>query len=164
MKTEKQLRLHRCCFTGHRPEKLSSSEQYIKRELEASIRQAIHDGFITFISGMARGVDIWAAEIVLKIKKEGYPIHLICAIPFQGFENSWDDTWKKSYRSIISQADLVRVICPTYQRDCFHRRNKWMVDRSARLIAVFNGTPGGTRNTINYAHDAGIDLVEIRTS
>ena len=57
MTREEELRLHRCCFTGHRPEKLSGSEQYIKKELEAAIRQAIRDGFVTFISGMARGVD-----------------------------------------------------------------------------------------------------------
>lgn len=26
-----------------------------------------------------------------------------------------------------------------------------MVDRSSRVVAVYNGEPGGTRNTIDYA-------------
>jgi hypothetical protein len=34
-----------------------------------------------------------------------------------------------------------------------------MVDRSARVIAVYNGQPGGTRNTIAYA---GRCKVEVR--
>lgn len=163
MITEAELRLRRCCFTGHRPEKLSSSEQYIKKELEANIRQAICDGFITFISGMARGVDIWAAEIVLKLKAEGYPIHLICAIPFRGFENNWENEWKIRYRDILANADLIRCISPSYHRRCFQDRNEWMCNRASRLIAVYNGTSGGTRNTINYALSIGIEVVKIQS-
>ena len=82
---------HCCCFTGHRPEKLSCSEAKVTSWLEKEIRQAIADGFITFISGMARGVDIWASEIVLRLRDEGKPIYLICASPFEGFERSWSD-------------------------------------------------------------------------
>lgn len=41
-----------------------------------------------FITGMARGVDIWAAEIVLKLRKEHGDIKLICASPYEGFEKS----------------------------------------------------------------------------
>lgn len=161
MSTEAELRLHRCCFTGHRPEKLTHSEQHIKKELEANIRQAICDGFVTFISGMARGADIWAAEVVLKIKKEGYPIHLICAIPFRGFENNWENEWKKRYRKIMANADLVRCISPSYHHRCFQDRNEWMCNRATRLIAVYNGTSGGTRNTINYALGIGIEVINI---
>lgn len=163
MSTEKELRLHRCCFTGHRPEKLSSSEQYIKKELESVIRQAIRDGFVTFISGMARGVDIWAAEIVLRLKKEGHQIHLICAIPFRGFENNWENEWQVRYRSIMASADLIRCIAPAYHRRCFQDRNEWMCNRASRLIAVYNGTSGGTRNTINYALSIGIEVIKVQS-
>lgn len=54
---EEELRKHRCCFTGHRPEKLHQPEWLIKMALEKEIRLAIDDGFTVFISGMARGVD-----------------------------------------------------------------------------------------------------------
>lgn len=66
--TELEKRLHRCCFTGHRPEKLNSTEEEIKKALLVEINNAIHDGYITFISGMARGVDIWAAELILELQ------------------------------------------------------------------------------------------------
>ena len=39
--TENEKRMRRVCFTGHRPEKLTRSENTIKRELEKQIRQAM---------------------------------------------------------------------------------------------------------------------------
>ncbi len=60
--SEQELRYHRCCFTGHRPEKLKRSEEEIKEGLEEAILKAIHEGYRTFITGMARGVDIWAGQ------------------------------------------------------------------------------------------------------
>lgn len=47
-----------------------------------------------------------------------------------------------------------------YSRACFQIRNEWMVDRSARVIAVFNGQSGGTKNTINYARSNGIEVIK----
>lgn len=84
---ETEKRLHRCCFTGHRPEKLSLYENEVKPLLEKAIDNAIADGYVTFITGMAKGTDIWAAEIVLEKKKHNTALHLICAIPHPGFEN-----------------------------------------------------------------------------
>lgn len=157
--TESELRLHRCCFTGHRPEKLSQPERKIIAALDREIRAAVDDGFVTFISGMARGVDIWAAEIVLQLKKEGCPLHLICASPFDGFERSWPSEWQRRYRDVLAAADLVKYISPAYSPACFQIRNEWMVDRSARVIAVFNGERGGTKNTIDYAARKGVRVV-----
>ena len=80
-------------------DKIASQQRYIKllykseaeivASLEREIRAAITDGFQTFISGMARGVDIWAAEVVLRLRDTGSPIHLIAASPYQGFERAW---------------------------------------------------------------------------
>ena len=68
MSTEAEKRMHRACFTGHRPEKLRQTEKDICKGLEREIQSAICNGIHVFISGMARGVDIWAAEIVLRLR------------------------------------------------------------------------------------------------
>ena len=52
---------------------------------------------------------------------------------------------------LIASADLVKTICPEYSEAAYQVRNQWMVDRSSKCIAVYNGTAGGTRNTIQYA-------------
>ena len=149
--TEAEKRSHRVCFTGHRPEKLTRFEWLIKRDLEKQIRQAVADGMNVFISGMARGVDIWAAEIVLKLRDAGQPVKLMCACPYDGFEQSWSKEWQERYSAILAAADYVKYVCPAYSRSCFQIRNEWMVNHSARVIAVFNNQPSGTMNTIEYA-------------
>ena len=143
--------MHRACFTGHRPEKLTRNEKAIKIDLEKEIRQAVADGLNVFITGMARGVDIWAAQIVHQLRGEGYGVRLICACPYDGFESGWSQEWQRQYKEILSAADFVKYICEGYSRSCFQIRNEWMVNHSARVIAVFNGEKSGTKNTIDYA-------------
>lgn len=156
---EQELRRHRCCFTGHRPERLGMPESDVIFGLKEEIRTAITDGFQTFISGVARGVDLWAAEVVLALRDEGAAVRLICASPYRGFESRWSREWQERYHRVMKQADLVRFICPGYSEDCFQRRNQWMVDHSARMIAVYNGQPSGTRNTIEYARRCGVPVI-----
>ena len=150
-----------CCFTGHRPEKLAMPEGKIKAALETAIKAAVGDGYRTFISGMARGVDLWAAEIVLRLRDEGLPIRLICASPYEGFENRWRAEWREMYRRVLGSADLVKFICSGYNPSCFQVRNEWMVDHSSRVIAVYNGTSGGTHNTLKYAKVQRVSIVQI---
>ena len=129
MASEAELCLHRCCFTGHRPEKLKRNERDIKAALREQIDQAVDDGLTVFITGMARGVDLWSAE------------------------------WKQLYNSVRDHADLVRIIGNGYHSGIYQVRNEWMVNHSARVIAVFNGQPSGTKNTIDYACRQGVPVV-----
>ena len=154
---EEIKRQYRVCFTGHRPEKLKVPEAQVKSSLQKEICQAIADGLTVFITGMARGVDIWAAEIVIQLRNAGEPIKLMCACPYDGFEKSWSQDWKDRYNAILEQADHTVYICKHYSKSCFQIRNEWMVDHSARVIAVFNGERGGTKNTIDYAKRKSIE-------
>ena len=52
----------------------------------------------------------------------------------------------------MKQADLVKYISQHYYKACFQVRNEWMVDRVSRVIAAYNGTKGGKKNTIEYAN------------
>lgn len=159
--TETEKRMHRVCFTGHRPEKLTRHEKSIKKDLEKEIRQAVADGLNVFITGMARGVDIWVAQIVLMLRDEGYDVKLMCACPYEGFKRGWSQEWQKAYREILAAADFVKYVCEGHSRACFQIRNEWMVNHSARVIAVFNGEKSGTKNTIDYAMKVCVPVVRI---
>ena len=140
-----------CCFTGHRPNKLLRSSDAVRLELEREILLALQDGYTRFITGMAMGVDIWAAEYLLRLRELGTSLSLICALPCPDFEARWNADWQRRYRLVLEGADRCVTVCPTYSPSCFQLRNRWMVDRSDRLIAVYSGEAGGTRNTIAYA-------------
>ena len=156
-----RFRKQRCCFTGHRPEKLLIPETIVKMHLKKEIETAISEGFCTFITGMARGVDMWAAEIVLDLRKNNSSIHLICAVPYKGFEKKWSEKEQIMYNYILASADIIRYISERYSEAAFQKRNIWMVDRSARVIAVYSGEKGGTENTIKYAEKTGVPVVNI---
>ena len=154
-------RQHRCCFTGHRPNKLDYSEGEIKPLLETAVDNAISDGYVTFITGMAEGVDIWAAEIVLEKKKDNKDLHLICAVSHPGFEKRRSQYETERYKNIIKNADYVTTISDNYYRACYQKRNIWMVNHSGLVIAVFNGTASGTKNTVDYTRKMGVRVVNV---
>jgi uncharacterized phage-like protein YoqJ len=106
--SEQELRSHRCCFTGHRPEKLKRAETEIKKGLEGAILKAIHEGFTTFITGMARGVDIWAGQIVLRLRQDIPDLRLIAALPYPGCDRRWSASWRRQYAEVLEAADLVK--------------------------------------------------------
>ena len=107
---------------------------------------------------MARGVDIWAAQIVIRLRTEGYPIKLICACPYDGFEKDWSQDWQQQYNDVLAAANFVKYVCAGYSRSCFQVRNEWMVNHAARVIAVFTGEKSGTKNTIDYAAKVGVPV------
>ena len=156
--TEEELRRQTVCFTGHRPEKLALSENEVKERLSEQIRKAVSEGYTAFITGMAKGVDLWAGQIVADLRDSGSEIRLIAASPYEGFGKGWSPEWRSLYLETLERADLVHYVCSEYNKGCFMSRNKWMVDHSSLVLAVYNGEKGGTRNTIDYARKQGIEV------
>lgn len=150
-----------CCFTGHRPYKLGISEEKAKELLSNAIDMAIEKGYTIFISGMAQGIDMWAAEIVLEKRQLNPAIFLVCVSPYKGMESKWGNADKEKYSSIIEQADEVNYLCEHYTSYCFHARNNWMVNHSSMVIAAYNDEDGGTKNTIKYAMQNGVEVYNI---
>ena len=155
-----EKRLKTCCFTGHRPGKLTAPEEEIRQWLEEQIDRAITDGYRTFISGCAMGVDIWAGQIVLRKREKNPEIRLVCVNPWPGMTERWKESWQKQHEDLLCRADEVVTICDHYHKCVYKIRNIWMVDHSGRLIAYYNGTPGGTRNTVLYAEKSRIEVVK----
>ena len=153
----------RCCFTGHRPDKIGNDEYKIKEMLKSEIQKSISEGYLTFISGMALGVDVWAAEIVIQEKLNNPEVKLICASPYPGFERNRCLADRMKYHEILNNADYIINISEQYTKFCFQIRNMWMVDRSEKVIAVFNGSKGGTYNTVKYAEKKNIQVVNVLT-
>ncbi len=154
------------CFTGHRPKSIPwiddlTDERYIavKDILKQKIIDAIDNGITHFISGMAEGVDLLVAELVLEAKWD-YPfIFLECAIPFSGQDTRFSKTNQQRYQKIIENADKVSVLSNRYYNGCLFSRNLYMVENSSLLIAVFNGIKeGGTFQTISLAKKKNLEV------
>ncbi|MDO5560355.1 MAG: SLOG family protein [Oscillospiraceae bacterium] len=146
------------CFSGHRPEKLPGKGDdkreetiYIKKILTEKIRLCISDGYTEFISGVARGIDLWAAQTVLRMKAVYPSVILRCVKPVSDQGINFPDNDKLLLDFILSNADDVICTCQSYTRNCYMIRNRYMVDHSDKLIAFVKNYRSGTGQTINYA-------------
>ena len=106
-----------CAFTGHRPKGLGYPESderctALKEELRSLIIRMIEEEGVThFISGMAQGVDMYAAEIVLELKKQYPQITLECAIPYERQAVRWPEALRNRYFSIAERNAADGLVC-----------------------------------------------------
>ncbi len=157
---------HTCCFTGHRPDKLPWGRD--ERDprcvaLKGSILQELEGlylrGWRHFISGMAQGADLYFAEAVLELKERYPSVTLEGAVPCPSQADRWWPEEQKRWRRVLDACDVETIVQQNYDRWCMHRRDRYMVDRSSAILAAFDGTPGGTMYTLNYAMDQGLDIL-----
>lgn len=147
-----------CCVTGHR-DLPAGAEAEIRLELRREVLVAIEDGFTHFISGFASGADLMFAEIVVELK-DRYPITLEAAIPHPGRMKTPDVTFQR----LIGCCDMVKVCSERYFKGCYMVRNRYMVDASQRVIAVYDGREtGGTAAAVRYALNKGLQICMIDT-
>ena len=158
-----------CAFTGHRPKtfpwkynEVASSCVLLKETLEEQIKLLVDRGVMDFLSGMAQGVDLWCAQIVLDLRKENPALKLHAILPCVGQERKWTVSAQERYRSILMQANEVIYVGQEYSRDCMLERNRYLVDHSSILLAVYNGAyRSGTGMTVRYAQKLGREVIVI---
>ena len=147
-------------FTGHRPDKLGGyklpNDTYIKvcQKIDEALTELKPEKVIT---GMALGVDQWAAAVAYRKK-----IPFLAASPFENQECKWPEASQKAYRLLRRLAAEEVIVCPGgYEASKMQTRNEWMVDHCDLLIAVWNGTKGGTANCVQYAQSVARQILFI---
>lgn len=145
--------------TGHRPNKLWGynyyTEHYIK--LGKVLKQLLIDNKATVaISGMALGVDQIFAMVAIKNK---IPLHAYTPCPNQ--DKQWNSDSKILHRSLLDKAETVYVVSEEYSIEAMQKRNIAMVDNCDLLIAVWDGTAGGTANCVSYAKMVGKPMIRV---
>lgn len=136
--------------TGHRPGKLGGYEFYapgriyVRAEIERALRLLDPS---ELVSGMALGVDTDAFCVAVSL---GIPV--IAAVPFVGQERLWKREDQRRYMELLTLAKSIIVVSPgEYSPAKMQVRNEWMVDNSDHMLAVFDGSRGGTFNCVQYA-------------
>ncbi len=154
-----------CCFTGYRPYRFAFSPEGLRPEqVQAALAEQVErlyaEGYRRFFTGMCLGVDLWGAEAVLRARARHPEIALEAVIPFEGQESRWTVTEQQEYRRVRAACQGERVLfSPTEMaRDaaaCYRARNRWMVEHSEAILAVFSfdgaDVRSGTAATVRYA-------------
>ena len=157
-----------CCFTGHRPEKLPWGTREedprclaLKARLVQAVEEAYLEGMRHFICGMARGADFYFCEAVLELRERRPGVTVEAAIPCEEQAARWNERDRDRYFSLVEQCDFETMVQHHYDADCMLRRNRYMVDHSGLLIAVYDGMLGGTMYTISYARKKGLRVITL---
>lgn len=150
----------RIAFTGHRPNKLGgyAPNNPTKLKLKEKIKEVLSKRCPDMVmSGMALGVDQWAVEVCIDLD-----IPFIAAIPFYGQESMWPKESKDYYLMLLDKAtEIIHVCDPGYAAWKMQKRNKYMVDWCDTLVAIFDGTEGGTKNCVDYAKSTSKEIIHI---
>lgn len=164
------IRNQTCCFTGHRNRDLPCGGDLTKLGMKRLVsmlhllcEEAYRDGYRTFISGMAEGVDLICARIVHDMKCSGKfeGIRLVCALPYaqqyKEIKGAMDGYY---YSLILSSCDEKIVVGQWGDKMRYKLRNQFMVDNSARIIGAYKYKErgSGTLQTINMARRAGLEM------
>jgi uncharacterized phage-like protein YoqJ len=154
-------------FTGHRPNKLGNDYDLtspLTKKIQLKIIESVEEHFdsiswkelinsrMIWITGMALGIDTLVALTAIECK-----IQFIAAISCVGQWSKWPKKSVELYDKILSNPLCTKYLVSnrTYFDGCMDIRNKWMVDQLTepidRLIAVHDGSKGGTYNCVEYA-------------
>lgn len=170
-----------CAFTAHRPSKLYGYNIYTPKyyKLGRLIRKKCinlieNQDISNFISGGALGGDTISFLVINKLKGTYPNIKNILAVPFRNQPIKWinqEDTDR--YNHIKTLADKIIYVdtleqykLKGYQEDIYYpakmqKRNEFMVDNCDILIAVWDGSRGGTYNCIKYCEKQGKEIIRI---
>lgn len=142
--------------TGHRPDKLGgyTNEAYdILLELATQQLKILKPSKV--LTGMALGWDQAIADACIKLK-----IKFDACIPFATQDKIWPYASKIKYRDLLLHANRCIIVCEgDYAPNKMQIRNEYMVDNADKVLALYNGTKGGTGNCVKYAEEKGIEVI-----
>lgn len=149
--------------TGHRPDKITMGGRNAydaavhARLVELAVAVLKQPRPKVVISGMALGWDTALADAAVELD-----IDLWAYIPFIGQEKRWPEASQAHYTRLLTLAEKV-VVCSEggYAAWKMQVRNKRMVDDCDRLLALWNGSDGGTANCVRYARERGRKIVNL---
>jgi uncharacterized phage-like protein YoqJ len=167
--------LQSCGITGHRPPrfKFKYKENFslckkIKKRLSEQFELLYQKGVRRFYVGGALGTDMWAGEILLRLKElpEYSGIELIIALPFKGHDKSWDERSKTRLAFLIQHsAETVTVGSSSVGiQKSYKKRNYYIVDHADIMVAVYDNDHNirsGTGQTVRYAVKQQIPVILI---
>lgn len=156
-----------CALTGHRPahfhfqyNELHPDCLALKDCMRIEIIKLVERGVTTFLSGMALGVDTWGTEIILGLKPQNPHLKLVAVIPCETQANKWSEMQREHYFNLLAQCDDEIYISRRYTTSCMFARNRYLVNHSSILLAVYDeGSKGGTAYTVRYAQDKKREMI-----
>lgn len=161
-----------CAVTGHRPTRFrfKYNEDYslckkLKRSMLEQFKKLYDEqGVRRYYVGGALGVDMWAGELILRLKEQpGYEdIELVVVLPFEGHDAKWDERSKRRMDFLRQMCSECVVIGTEDCRESYIMRNCYMVDHADYMVAVYDNERNlrsGTMQAVRYAEKKKLPII-----
>ena len=122
---------------------------------------AAGEGKTTTSIGLADSLSALGKKTVLALRERYQEVTVEAAIPCPTQADAWPEAERERYRELVARCDMETMGSDTNSSTCMQRRDRYMVDHAALLIAAFDGSPGGTRYTVEYAMRRGLEIVDL---
>ncbi|MFC5451858.1 DUF1273 domain-containing protein [Paenibacillus aestuarii] len=118
----------------------------IKKALHKKLLALLDEGLEWVIVSGQWGVEIWAAETVIELKRDYPALKLAVITPFLQQEENWSDEKKAIYSSVIGRADYVNSITKTkYEGPWqFKERDKFLLRNTDGILLVYDEETEGS--------------------
>lgn len=152
-------------LTGHRPEKLDGYrlDTPFYDRLRSTLQQTILDGLrrhgmLTLHSGLALGADtVWSKAILWARAQFPEQIRFVAEVPFPAQADRWPAHGDREFwQHQIDTADQVNYYAERYSVQAMHLRNQGMIKPANLLLAVYDGSSGGTGSAVRFAQQIGV--------
>lgn len=156
-------------FSGHRS--CSCDVRFSRGHLDDTIEELYSRGYSRFLGGTAVGFDLEAAESLLRLRdrlgrgEAGVeyrgPVELVSVLPYAGQGERFGTAERRRLAAVLEASDEVITLSPTYYKSCYLRRDDYLVEQCSLLLCFYDGSPGGTRYTVERARRAHIPVVNL---
>ena len=123
-------------------------------------------GVRRFYTGGAIGVNLWAGELLLKLKEEpGYEdLELAVILPFPGHDAKWNVRSRKRLEYLIRHSVEHLTVGTEDCRESYISQNRYLMDHAQYLVAVseeHREQETGSFQVTTYAREKGLEIIYI---
>ncbi len=151
--------LKRLVVTGYKPHELGIFDdkhpgvRFIKKALENRLVALLDDGLEWVIISGQLGIEAWAAEVVIDLKKEYTDLKYAVITPFTDQEKNWNDMKKEKYHTLIAKADYHTSLTkrPYEAPWQFIEKDKFFMRNSDGILIVYDEENDGSPKFVKKA-------------
>ncbi|MCA0970389.1 DUF1273 domain-containing protein [Halobacillus litoralis] len=120
--------------------------EFVKAALRKRIVNLVDDGLEWVLVSGQMGVELWAAQVVLDMKDEGYEINLGVIPPFENQDERWPEDLQLAYEEVTMTADFFQ---PIYNKKYegphqFKAKDQFLIEHSDGTLILFDEETDGS--------------------
>ncbi|HCZ40065.1 DUF1273 domain-containing protein [Brochothrix thermosphacta] len=112
----------------------------IKKVIQQRLEQYIDEGLEWVIISGQLGIELWAGQVVIEMKKEYPELQLAIIAPFIEQDSKWNETNKLAYSTLINAADYTNSVShsPYESPQQFRDKDVFLIKNTDGALVIYD--------------------------